>query len=201
MQGPSWWVSGKEGSLSPWSKAQVWALHTISEKRGLKITNEEITSLVWKVGSEGEEDGHPTNAAISQLRSVFAADPQWHPGKHEENAKKRGPKVKFDARKRLAVARAAMALKRTGVEPTASQVIARCPAATTNPSTGEAFDEKLILEVFRTKCYDLSPDCPWRRLQPVAKTALPDWLEAQRYTWGKELETWTPIMMDGTIGM
>ena len=83
--------------MSPWSKAQVWALHTISEKRGLKITNEEITSLVWKVGSEGEEDGHPTNAAISQLRSVFAADPQWHPGKHEENAKKRGPKVKFDA--------------------------------------------------------------------------------------------------------
>ena len=75
MQGPSWWVSGKEGSLSPWSKAQVWALHKISEQRGLKITNEEITSLVWKVGSEGKDDGHPTNAAISQLRSAFVADP------------------------------------------------------------------------------------------------------------------------------
>ena len=81
----------------------------------MKIANEEITSLVWKVGSEGKDDGHPTYAAISQLRSAYAADPQWHPSKHEEHGK-----------------------------PTASQVIARCPAAATNPSTGESFDEKLI---------------------------------------------------------
>ena len=89
---------------------------------------------------------------------------------------------------KLSISNAAMSLKKAGVEPTASAVIARCPVASTNPDTGNAFGNKLILSVFREKCYDLDPAEPWGRFQPLSKTALPDWLEKLRAVWGKNIE-------------
>ena len=121
------------------------------------------------------------------MRIIFESDPNWYPGKNAENAQKRGAKVKFTPQKRRAIAKAAMALKRTGAEPTAAAVLARCPAAGTNPATGQAFDLKLIRDVFRTKCYDLDPSCPWGRHQPLSKTAMPGWLEKQRQAWAKDV--------------
>ena len=47
---PSSWTSGREGTLSPWSKAQVFGMHTVAKTRGWKLTNAEISSAVWKVG-------------------------------------------------------------------------------------------------------------------------------------------------------
>ena len=66
-------------------------------------------------------------------------------------------------------------------------MIARCPAAAQNPLTGQAFDEKHIRQVFTTKCYDLDPSVPWERVQPLSKTALPDWLMKFREGWGKQV--------------
>ena len=123
-----------------------------------------------------------------KLRDAFDNDPHWHPGKSSESAQKPGPKPKFTERMKIAISSAAMSLKRAGVEPTASAVIARCPVASTNPDTGNAFGNKLILSVFREKCYDLDPAMPWERLQPLSKTALPDWLEKLRAVWGKHIE-------------
>jgi hypothetical protein len=185
MSAESWWKGGKHGQLSPWSKAQVFGMHIMAKKKGLKITNVEIGAEVWKVGMVNKKNGHPSEGAISNLRATFDSDPHWYPGKQDENAQKPGPKKKFTEAKQNAVARAAMALKEGGIEPTAATVIARCPNAAINPDTGKAFDEKLVLEVFRTKCYDLDPSRPWARMQPLSKTALPDWLEKFRCQWGR----------------
>jgi len=44
------WTGGREGTLSPWTKAQVFGMHTVAKTRGWKLTNAEISSAVWKVG-------------------------------------------------------------------------------------------------------------------------------------------------------
>ena len=48
--GPERWVSGRTGTLSPWSQAKVFALVKISEKRGLDLADSEIAAEVEKVG-------------------------------------------------------------------------------------------------------------------------------------------------------
>ena len=50
MSAESLWKGGKHGQLSPWSKAQVFGMHIMAKKKGLKITNVEISAEVWKVG-------------------------------------------------------------------------------------------------------------------------------------------------------
>jgi hypothetical protein len=187
MSVPSWWTRGKHGQLSPWAKAQVFGMHSIAKAKKWKVTNGEISAAVWKTGYVNKKDGHPSDASISKLRDTFDEDPQWYPGKTEESAAKPGPKPKFTEHKKLAVSRAAMSLKMQGVEPTAAAVVARCPRAATNPDTGKAFDEKLILDVFKTKCYDLDPSNSWGRIQPLSKTAMPSWLEKQRCVWAAKL--------------
>ena len=51
---PEWWVGGREGTLSPWTLAKVWALVKISDKKGLELSDSDIASEVEKVG-----DGQP----------------------------------------------------------------------------------------------------------------------------------------------
>ena len=47
-----------------------------------------------------------------------------------------------------AIAQSAMSMKRKGLEPSVSAVIAQRPQATLNPETEEPFTSKVILEVF-----------------------------------------------------
>ena len=93
-KGPAWWVSGREGTLSPWSLAQVWALHAVSEMRHLDLEHTEIAEAVDKVGG-----GKPTAMAICHLRSLFEADREWYPGKSQVVGKRPGPKPTFTKRK------------------------------------------------------------------------------------------------------
>ena len=79
----------------------------------------------------------------------------------------------------MVVAKSAMVLKRSGVEPSVVKVIAQCPKATTNPDTGLSFTAPTILEVFRALCYDI-PECPWTLTSPFQKTALPPEINAAR---------------------
>ena len=185
--GPGSWTSGKAGQLSPWEKAKVYGMHIIAKQKGWKLSAADIRKAVKKTGKGGKRGASPTEGAINKLRKVIDTDPDWHPGKAGESAKRPGPKPKLTEQKKVALGNAAMALKKQGYEPTAGAVIARCPKAAVNPDTGMAFDAKLIREVFRTKCYDLNPDCPWDRVQPLCKTAMPGWLMQWREAWGKQM--------------
>ena len=87
-------MSGRKGTLSPWSLAQVWALHAVSEMRHLDLERTEIAEAVDKVGG-----GKPTAMAICHLRSLFEADREWYPGKSQVVGKRPGPKPTFKKRK------------------------------------------------------------------------------------------------------
>ena len=176
--GPDWWVSGKSGSLSPKAQAQVWALNQMSEKFKLTLTWDQIAAQVTKVGG-----GHPAGNSVRRLCVAMDADPNWYPGKLSEGAGARGPKRKFTEQKQQAIAKCARALKASGDEPTVDAVRVRCPTATTNPETEEPFDKKLILNVFRTRCYDKDPNKPWKFQYPLQKTSLSDALIQARLTW------------------
>ena len=78
-----------------------------------------------------------------------------------------------------------MAEKRAGNEPSVNAVRARCPVASTNPSTGEPFTDKYILQVFRARCTDEGSDLPWGQYAPNQKTALsPEMIQA-RWNWAR----------------
>ena len=146
------------------AQAKIWALTTVSEKRELGLTQQEIADSVTKVGG-----GHPTQKAISNLQAQFGKDDDWYPGKNMDNAKNGGRKPVFTKQRKQAVANAAMALKKAGVEPTAAAVRERCPVATHNDETGEPLTDKCILEVLRTRCYDEGSEEPWDRVRPYQR--------------------------------
>ena len=153
-RGQTWWIGGKTESLPPVEQAKVWALDTLQQKFGVDLSNSEIAALVYKVPAEGGELQPPTKQAIFGLRQLFARDPAWYPGKTTEEARKRGPKPQFTSHKRRCVAQAAMSLKASGLEPSVSGVVQRCPEAAVNPRTQAPFTDKYILQVFRTHCHD-----------------------------------------------
>ena len=122
--------------MTPWSLAKVWALHTVSGMKGLRLQHAEIAEMVTKVGGK-----HPSGEAIRQLRKQFDADPDWHPGKGAESAKRPGPKPGFTPHKKRRVAECAMAMSRRGEEATVQAVQVRAPSSCTNPDTNELFDK------------------------------------------------------------
>ena len=178
-----WWHGGQSGRLSPKAQALAWALSTVSEKRNLNLTQQEIADSVTKVGG-----GHPTQRAISDLQGVFMRDPEWYPGKTLERRERPGPKPIFTKQRQQAVANAAMALKASGVEPTVGEIRQRCPVATRNDTTGEPLTDKYILQAIKSRCYDEGSDQPWERMYPVNKTALSPALISQRLSWAKAQE-------------
>ena len=176
--GPDWWISGKVGHLAPWAQAVVQALVKVSDAFGLDLSDADIGSYVTKVGG-----GQPKKDAIRKWRGVFEDDPDWYPGKTAEGNTP-GPKRLRTVQKEQAMAKCAMSVKDSGAEPTAAIVKERCPVACLNPTTGEPFTDKYMLEVFRKRCYDEGCTQPWSQEFPLQKTALPDFLKEHRATWG-----------------
>jgi hypothetical protein len=172
------WRQGKKGSLPPVEQAKVWALTHLSQKHGYKISTPDIAAAVTLVGG-----GHPERRAIWKYQTIFKADKEWYPGKHSESAETRGPKRKFTSQMQQATANAAMAIKARRLEPTVDAVKERCPIATTNPETGEAFCDRLILKVFRQKCFDAGAVQPWGHIEPIHKTALSPEAVLSRWNW------------------
>jgi hypothetical protein len=117
-------------------------------------------------------------------REKFEADAEWYPGKPDEDAKAPGRKKVITKAQENAIASSAMAMKERGLVPSVSAIIAQCPKATLNPETEEPFTAKVILEVFRSSCYDKDPEHPWSYQNPKHKTALTPELEALRAKWG-----------------
>ena len=181
--GPAWWVTGVPGRLAPWAQATMWALVKLNDSERLEMTADRMAAHVTKVGG-----GHPGRQAVNDWRALFAADPEWYPGKVAENRKKPGPKKLLTAQKANAIANCAMALKRSGLEPSAAAVKERCPDATHNPVTDEPFTDKYILEVFKDRCHDDGSSEMWKQWYPLQKTALPEFLQTQRLNWAKQMQ-------------
>ena len=102
-------------------------------------------------------------SSVRLWRERFEADPKWYPGKDEDEDVFKGgrPKV-ITGQQEHAIATSAMAMKERGLVPSVSAILASCPQATLNPETDEPFSAKVILRVFKTKCYDQDPEHPWK---------------------------------------
>ena len=96
-----------------------------------------VSSKLEKVGG-----GHPTTAAIKQLFDKMDGDDEWYPGKLYGNPASRH--CALPPLHQAAIARSAMALKESGAEPTYALVVAQCPTATLNATTGRVVDKNRI---------------------------------------------------------
>ena len=87
---------------------------------------------------------------------------------------------------RFCVKKSAEALKlRKGKEPIVNLVRQHCTKAAVNPDTGEYFDKKLILDVFKNECFDNGARLPWGHLSPVSQSALSPGQIASRRKYAK----------------
>ena len=120
-------------------------------------------------------------------REKFEEDADWYPGKVSTDAQKPGRKKVITKTQEATIAKCAMSLKRKGVEPSVTEVVARCPTACLNPETDEPFTAKVILEVFKARCYDKDPASPWLHIPPKQKTALSEQAKEVRAEWADEV--------------
>ena len=178
------WTEAKDGTLSAWTQAKVWALREVwrdshDSDHGLG------TYVAGKVKKEG--GGRPSGEAIMQLYRRIDADTAWFPGKTGDTAA-RGPRRRLTAKKAAALARSAMRMKQHHVEPTYRRIVAACPEASWNPDTQQAFGKKRIYDVLRDRCYDETPEKPWVHKARYSKAALSEQQEAKRFKFAKAVE-------------
>lgn len=74
---PEWWVGGREGTLSPWTLAKVWALVKISDKKGLELSDSDIASEVEKVGGGQPSKNSIRNRTSGDHVSAWLWQNQW----------------------------------------------------------------------------------------------------------------------------
>lgn len=96
------------------------------------------------------------------------------------------PKV-ITGQQEHAIATSAMAMKERGLVPSVSAILASCPQATLNPETDEPFSAKVILRVFKTKCYDQGPEHPWNYDHPKQKSTLSPEAMGARLKWSDDM--------------
>ena len=160
------WLSGKKGSLSAREQAKAWAMREVwPEDQPTHGMYTFIAKRVTKVGG-----GRPTGEAVKAFLDKMDQDPEWFPGKanYEDNGRPRvlrGPKV-------AAIRNSAMALKERSVEPTCALMVGACPAAVENPDNGRPVGKKRVYDVFRERCYDETPDKPWKHRARLSRKAL-----------------------------
>ena len=73
---------------------------------------------------------------------------------------------------RGALARCAMTMKKSGIEPTYGNVVAACPKAALNPKTKRPFSKFTVYGVMQEDCYDDDPCLPWQHKARFSKKAL-----------------------------
>ena len=190
------WLQGKEGGLSGREQAKAWALREgwLEEERGEYGMHAFVAGKVRKT-VDGESTGdHPSRNAIRELFEKIDADDEWFRGKY--SGEKRGPKRLLRGVKVTAIVSAAKRLKAEGDEPTYTNVVAACPAATLNPATGEPVDKELVYQVFKEKCYDDEddPTDTWRHRNRLTRSALDHKAMEKRYAFALHMLalTYTP---------
>ena len=65
-----------------------------------------------------------------------------------------------------------MAMKQRGIEPTYALIIAQCPNASINPTTGEPVGKQVVYDILGNRCYDIDPDTPWSHQKRMAKVGM-----------------------------
>ena len=166
------WKCGKKGYLSPLEQVKAWALSEAGKDPA------EIAEKVVKIGG-----GHPSREAIRQLLDRIDEDPDWYPGKRAKAEYGRKPVLRGTKRKQVAAT--AMRLKKQGVEPTYSSIVANCPAAVRNPDTGVPVRPNSVYAVLKEDCYDRVPACPWNHERVLSRTAISEDAKEQRLRWAR----------------
>ena len=174
------WLQAKKGRLAPWAEAKAWGLREAWKESHGERTYGLLDFVATRVKKQG--GGSPSASAISQLFEKMDNDRAWFPGKSYGASGGMPPALTGQAKG--AIARAAMALKREGLEPTFSLVVAKCPKASLNPTTGATVDKKRIYDTMREKCFDESEEQPWKHRARLSKTILTETEESRRLAWG-----------------
>ena len=178
------WHGGQRGNLSPWSEAKVWALREVYQDTHEGKTWGLYTYIAGKVEKIG--GGSPSREAIRQLCEKMEEDPEWFPGKR---ASMGGRPRSVSAQNEAVIARSAVALKKAGIEPTFALVAAQCPNASLNPATGERIDKKRIYSIMKERCYDETPDQPWKHRPRLSKTLLTAEDMQRRMRWAESMKS------------
>jgi len=160
---------------------RAWALREVQVDAGDAVNMDHIAKKLKKVGG-----GAPGREAVRQLFDRIDADKNWFPGKRYQV--KFGPDPLLTKEKRRQIARSAMQMKENGLEPTYTGVLARCPAAAKNPSTGKPFSKDTVYGVFNTDCHDKGSAMPWKCESALSRTALPAERIQQRLQWARRLK-------------
>ena len=121
------------------------------------------------MGSAGRRFAR-TTAGVKKLIDKMTADDDWFPGKVYGSLGGRPP-VLSETNKSI-IAGSAMAMKERGIEPTYALIIAQCPNASTNPSSGEPVSKQVVYDILENRCYDIDPDMPWSHQKRLAKVAV-----------------------------
>ena len=185
----SMWKTARSGTLSPWSQALAWGLkHAWEMSHAEGHTYGRNAWIAERLYVEGTPKKRPSAQAIGQLLTKMD-DPDWFPGKICGSGNLGGrPSVLSETNKAI-IARSAMALKERRIEPTYPLVIAQCPNAAINPTTGEFVCKQVIYSIFESRCYDEDPDFPWAHRSRVSKQALTAEEIAKRLRFGQYMES------------
>ncbi len=176
------WLKGKQGYLAPWSEAKAWALREVWQEEHGERTYGMLEFVAKRIEKEG--GGSPSPQAVQKLFSKMDDDPSWYPGKQCGPRAAVGRPQALSAQNKAAIARSAMQLKKKGLEPTFSLVVAQCPKATLNPTTGVTVDKKRVYDAMRELCYDVDPNRRWTHRPRVSKSALTEDDERKRLQFG-----------------
>ena len=130
-----WKKARKDGCMPPWQQAKVFGLKEAWEEMHGDKTYGQLKWIAERVYVQGHPKRHPNHEAVRQLLEKMATDEDWFPGKLYGSLG--GRPAEIPETSKAALARSAMALKKRGVEPTYSLVIAQRPTASINPRTGE----------------------------------------------------------------
>ena len=139
------WLEAPTGYLNALSQARAWALRECwrEEKESDHGMASFIAGKLEKVGG-----GKPSSQALGQFFAKVDADASWFPGKMDTT--RRGQKRALSKTQEATIARSAMAMKAKSLEPTFSRVVAACPKATTNESTGSRPSKKAVYSLTGT---------------------------------------------------
>ena len=136
--------------MTPWSQAQTWALARAWEKihpdtqYGRHIW---IKDQVEVVVEDRRMSQHPSEQAFGPLIAKIESDPSWLPG--TIYGSKAGSKPQIPNLNKATLARIAMALKKSAIEPMYSNKLARNQKAATSPTTGKAISAYTMSRIFR----------------------------------------------------
>ena len=132
-----WKTPRRAGCLSPWEEAKAYGLKEAwltmwpDSTHGM---NQWIADRLWVAATP--QKYHPSAQAVGKLLKKMASDADWFPGKVYGSLGGRPPAL--SETNKAVIANSTMSLKARGIEPTYALIVAQCPNASINPTTGEA---------------------------------------------------------------